>query len=113
MNVLAQSMDSNTFYRIRKKFEEKEEVERVSWSRVSKIPENMSPVWRAEVRGQTVSSYKTGSESSLVVFDNREGKHAFWCSGMMDFRLGGELVSNGAESRTGLDHLSGYDIFSL
>ena len=90
-------MNSNEYYRLRKQFEEKDNVEPVDYELVDKVPDNVQTLWSYDVRGQTVSCYTTGSGASLIVFDNVEGVHAYWDRGGLGFKLSEELRESDAE----------------
>lgn len=91
-------MDSNEYYRLRKWFAEKENVESVDYELVNKIPDVVQTLWSYEVRDQTISCYTTGTGASLVVFDNVEGKRAYWHRNGMGFRLSEKLRESDAVS---------------
>ena len=89
-------LDSNTFYRIRKRFEGREDVESIDWESIRNLPKYLPESWKVDVRGQEVTSYRPG-EGCLVVFDNREGKYTYCTNSFVAYSLGEELVIRGGE----------------
>jgi hypothetical protein len=90
-------MNSNEYYRLRKEFSKEDSVEPVEYNLVDTIPNITQPFWSYKIRGQTVSSYSTGSGASLVVFDNIEGEHAYWAKGGVDIFLSLDLSDTDTE----------------
>lgn len=90
-------MNSNGYYRLRKQFREKDNVEPADYELVDNILDKVQTLWSYDVRGQTVTCYTTGGGASLVVFDNVEGVHAYWDRGGRGFELSEKLRESDAE----------------